>query len=65
MLAIARALMSEPDILLLDELSMGLAPLMVNLYYMTCGIIFIKKIYSYAMWYKFCFIGKLIPSEVL
>ena len=30
MLAMGRALMSKPDILLLDEPSMGLSPIMVN-----------------------------------
>ena len=30
MLAIARGLMSEPDLLIIDELSLGLAPLVVH-----------------------------------
>jgi branched-chain amino acid transport system ATP-binding protein len=35
MLAIARGLMSEPKLLLVDELSLGLAPLIVKHIYMT------------------------------
>ena len=37
MLAVARGLMSEPKIILLDELSMGLAPLIVNQIYKLIG----------------------------
>jgi len=35
MLAIARGLMSDPDILIIDELSLGLAPVMVHQLFMT------------------------------
>jgi branched-chain amino acid transport system ATP-binding protein len=39
MLAISRALVTEPEVLLLDELSMGLAPLIVNeLYELVSGL---------------------------
>ena len=37
MLALARGLASEPALLLLDELSMGLAPLVVESLYETVG----------------------------
>jgi branched-chain amino acid transport system ATP-binding protein len=37
MLALARALTSDPALLLLDELSMGLAPLIVDELYETVG----------------------------
>jgi branched-chain amino acid transport system ATP-binding protein len=37
MLALARALTSDPALLLLDELSMGLAPLIVEELYATVG----------------------------
>jgi branched-chain amino acid transport system ATP-binding protein len=35
MLAIARGLMSDPDILIIDEMSMGLAPVLVHQLFMT------------------------------
>lgn len=37
MLALSRALATEPSLLILDELSMGLAPLVVSTMYETVG----------------------------
>ena len=37
MVAIGRALMSNPDILLLDEPSLGLSPLLVRELFSACG----------------------------